>query len=120
MGHSRHHIIVVSTYRQDYISKAYEAALFNDNLVTLPMFSPVNGIYTLVVLPDGSGEGWTPSVIGDGRRERFIKWLDKQRHEDGSCPYAWAEVQYGDDEGDDKITKGSYEYEIGDDYVRET
>jgi len=59
--------------------------------------SPTNSRFSFAVFPDGSKEGWEQSNVGDAQRANLIKWLDRQRYEDGSSPFDWVEVQYGDD-----------------------
>lgn len=75
--------------------------------ITDPMRSPLNGWWTFAVFPDGSKEGWPDSGHGDKARSQFMEWLESQRHGDGSSPYDWVEVQYGDDEGETLVTRDS-------------
>jgi hypothetical protein len=113
MGYIRHHAIIVTAYRRDDIEAARLKALecFEGNravgdyrsLVGPVMSSVVNSYHTLFIAPDGSKEGWPESDVGDNGRSRFIAWLDKQRWGDGSSPFRWAEIQYGDDDHDNRI-----------------
>jgi len=118
MGYDRHHIIVVTTYDRKKAIWAREEALaiFDKEMhlaqerIVSPIFiSPINCWGTFFICPDGSNEGWGESDEGDEKRKKFIDWLDSQRYEDGSSPYDWAEVQYGDDEYETKITNDSDE-----------
>jgi hypothetical protein len=71
--------------------------------------SPINAYSSFMVATDGSKEGWSESDAGDARRKAFIAWLDTQRFEDGSTPFRWVEVQYGDEEGETVVCAHSDE-----------
>jgi len=73
-------------------------------------------VCSFAVFPDGSKEGWPESNEGDTKREMFRAYLNRQRWRDGSSPLDWAEVQYGDDEGDNKVVAHEAEVEVSDDY----
>jgi hypothetical protein len=114
MGYMRHHMIVVTGWDKKIIWEAHMKAceIFfqpshggNSVGVTPIMTSPVNHYYTFFVPPDGSKEGWNDSYDGDENRAAFIKWLDQQRYEDGSTSLNWAEVQYGDDDRDNRVLR---------------
>ncbi len=53
---------------------------------------------------DGSYEGWNESEDGNLRRRNFIDWLNGQSDEDGASVLEWGEIQYGNDEGFNKVT----------------
>src|SRR5438309_3428786 len=65
--------------------------------------SAVNSYWSFAIFPDGSKEFWPDSDESDKRRAEFIAWIKAQAYEDGSSPYAWAEVQYGDEEQDNRL-----------------
>ncbi len=113
MGYERHHAIVVtaSDHGRAVVARQHAAEIFGDNVVTGLVFSPTNAYVSFMVPPDGSKEGWTESDVGDRKREAFIGWLDDQRYVDGSSPYDWAEVQFGDDERVTVVTRHSDEPE---------
>jgi hypothetical protein len=60
---------------------------------------------TIVLCPDGSKEGWETSNRGDDLRERFIAQLSEDDYEDGSSPWKWVEVGYG--EYGQKVLRGN-------------
>jgi hypothetical protein len=113
MGYICHHAIIVTTYTKEYIEKArneFERISsrhdwdYHENLKPSEiMVSLVNAYYTFIIPPDGSKEGWGLSVVGNECRLEFTEWLTAQCFEDGSSPYSWALVQYGDEYGDNKI-----------------
>lgn len=114
MGYMCHHMIVVTTFDEDLIQLAHEKAaeIFGRPNhhgqivgVTPIMKSPVNFYYSFFVPTDGSKEGWGDSDQGDQHRDEFIAWLESQRYEDQSSPYDWAEVQYGDDDKDNRMLR---------------
>jgi len=100
MGYMRHHTIIVSGLYGDCVDKAHKEAkeIFGD-LVSEIVDSPINGVCSFFVAPDGSKEGWPESNDGDYNRFKFKIWLNKQRYEDDSSPLSWVEVFYGDEMG---------------------
>lgn len=63
---------------------------------------------SFLVAPDGSKEGWDESELGNERRRVFKNYLRKQVYEDGSSWLRWCEVQYGDDENDDRMIDANH------------
>lgn len=118
MGYMRHHAILV-TASQDSgrINTAHAKAVeICGELVSPIIKSAINCYGSFFVAPDGSKEGWANSNNGDIRRDAFVEWLNRQRWSDGSTSYSWAEVQYGDDEGESIITRHSDEITPSDNY----
>ena len=107
MGYMRHHAIIVTTWDLDLIRHARNEAtnIFGADAVTGLVDASTNGYRTFFVGPDGSKEGWDESDQGDQRRDRFVHWLNAQRAEDGSSWLDWAEIQYGDDDGDNRVLR---------------
>lgn len=112
MGYMRHHAIIVtgSDSQTPTIEQAHEeaAAIF-------PYVSPlssraVNGYRSFFVPPDGSKEGWPESEKGDQERDSFIRWLRSCRYDDGSSPFDWVAIQYGDDYYETKIISDSDQF----------
>lgn len=56
----------------------------------------VNGSRTIVLIPDGSKEGWAESDRGNDLRKRFIERLREDDFEDGSCPWRYVEIGFGE------------------------
>lgn len=108
MGYDRHHGIIVTTFKKDYIEDAHREA---ERIFSTPVSEvcpeSINGWLSFFVPPDGSKEGWDESDKGDHERDVFVAWLEGQRYEDGSSRFAWIEVQYGDGEGETKIVRDS-------------
>jgi hypothetical protein len=93
----RHHAIVVTTGLDSRIDTARQKAKELGMTVTGIADEVTNGYMSFLVAPDGSKEGWEESAAGDERRIAFKNWLRSQEYEDGSSPFAWVEVMYGDD-----------------------
>jgi len=111
MGYMRHHAIIVTSWQKERLIEAHEVAERYFNNVSSIIHSGINGYTSFFVPPDGSKEGWADSDLGDDRRDKFLRWLDEQKYDDGSTHYDWVEVQYGDDEKITKITRHSDEGE---------
>lgn len=104
MGYMRNHGITVSTFLKDKAELAHSKAIEIFGVqVSEILTSPVNEYYTFLVGPDGSKEGWSPSDEGDGKRQEFVEWLNKQAYEDGSNPLGFVEYFYNDEEGEAEI-----------------
>lgn len=107
MGYMRHHAIVLTGYDEKLVNNIHEKALIIFGGHVSPIVeSPVNGYHTFLIPPDGSKEGWFDSCAGDNHRAEFIRYLEELQYEDKSSPVSWAEIQYGDDDGETRITHG--------------
>lgn len=97
MGVVIHHAIVV-TSRDEYTKEARVQAVrcCGVGSVTNVTERMVNGVSSFMVAPDGSKEGWAESDQGEAQRATFIAWLNRQRWCDGSTPYAWVLIEYGE------------------------
>jgi hypothetical protein len=109
MGYIRHHAIIVSSWNTSSIVFVHRQAkeMFPHISEVIP--SGINGYMSFFIPPDGSKEGWKDSDDGDKRRRVFIELLNKQRYGDSSSNLDWVEVQYGDDDLENKVTHDSDE-----------
>lgn len=105
MGYTRHHAIIVTSYRPDVIDSAHSKATAIFGIVSAILKSRHEVYYSFFIPPDGGNDGGEWSDGGDALRDQFVDWLNGQRFEDGSNPLAWVEVQYHDDEGVNKVTR---------------
>lgn len=98
MGLIQHNALVVTTFDEDRAraARAYAAELFGEHMVTGTLRAQVNCYVTFFVGPDGSKEGWDTSDDHDGKRESFNNYLRSFDYEDGSNPFDWVEVSYGE------------------------
>ena len=79
----------------------------------------VNNKQTIIMAPDGSKKGWDVAIEGERIRDMFIKKLESFDYEDGSNPFDFVEVSYG--EYGQKVLRGNcdnmYDEEERDDGV---
>ena len=110
MGYMCHHAIIVTSWDEESIVTAHKKAceLFGDqnflgviSYITEITPEATNGYRSFLISPDGSKEGWETSDRGDIARNRFTRWLNSQK--DNYCEYA--EVQFGDENGDNRLLK---------------
>lgn len=101
MGYIRHHAIIVTSFDSEKISKAHSKAieLFGESVSAI-VPSPINRYTSFFVGPDGSKEGWADSEIGDNKRKEFFDYIQMNAYDDGSNALDYAEIFYGDDEGE--------------------
>ena len=103
MSHMRHRAILVSSCIRDHAvaarEKAWSIHLDPSDLHT----SGVNGYFTFMVPPDGSKRDRPEADEGERLRSELIAWM--QYHPD--YLFEWAEVQYGDDEDDNRMLRCS-------------
>ena len=105
MGYMCHHAIIVTSCIEGLLDRALIQAQAIFEYVSPISKKAVNGYQSFFIPPDGSKEGWGESDDGDERRQHFIDWLTSQAFEDGSNSLTWIEVQYGDGDHDDKISR---------------
>ena len=67
----------------------------------------LNNYSVVVMIPDGSKEGWPESERGDITRDKFIEELEKVEYEDGSSPWEYVEISFG--KFGQKIVRGNCE-----------
>jgi hypothetical protein len=103
MGYVRHNAIVVTSWDDAVIAKAYNKAAELGCLVTGIVTDGVNSYRSFMIAPDGSEEGWEESSAGDIRRAQFRGWTQTVRHSDGSSPLEWVEIDYGSDDADPDV-----------------
>lgn len=96
MGTFQHHAIIVTTFDYGLSLDAKNQAVQLELGVTDIHKSSVNGVHTFVIMPDGSKEGWSGSEDGDKARQSFIEWVLSKSYENGSNPFHWVEVGYGE------------------------
>ena len=108
MGYIKHHAIVVTSWDDKTIEKAWwKAHEFgcNPSKIVGPY---TNGYGSFLIPPDGSKEGWTGSYDGDAARHCFKNWLNTQGYDDDSTSLEWVEVSYGSDDGKAEVTDSTW------------
>jgi hypothetical protein len=108
MGYIKHHTIVVTSWKKDYINDARNKAigLFKDLASADSLVSPilegiVNTQYSFFIAPDGSSEGWSESDQCNHARNEYLNWLESNNRVD------FVEVMFGGDDSREKITRSS-------------
>ena len=109
MGYIRHNAIVVTTWDEKRMGAAVDKAHEIGLSFIGPSADVVNGYRTMMVIPDGSKEGWDESEYGDTRRQAFRDWLDTYIHGDGSSPFEWVEIAYGHDDHSAEVVDSHWE-----------
>lgn len=107
MGVMNNNAIIATTWSSEEVEriKRWVAALPKMQSLFLFGGEEMNGEITVVMVPDGSKEGWDESDFGDQLRACFIKELEKANYSDGSNPWDFVEVGYG--EFGQKVLRGN-------------
>jgi hypothetical protein len=94
-----HHAILITAYSDDRFDELCDAVhrIYGSDCYAESASCQWNGYRHLLIPPDGSKEGWRESDQGDSYRDQVIEWLESKRFDDSGSPYAWVEVQYGDE-----------------------
>jgi len=108
MGVENNNAVIATTWKEEEIERIKS---FIDTLddfhkqLFLVSGEVINGKITIVMVPDGSKEGWEGSEKADAVRTKFIEELKKGNYEDGSSPWDYVEVGYG--EFGQKVLRGN-------------
>ncbi len=94
MGYIRHDAIIVTAWDSERIAKAAAKADELGLRRTEIVDSKTNGYASMMIVPDGSKEGWADSDEGEIARAAWIKWA----RESDDMWMDWALVNYGGDE----------------------
>lgn len=107
MGYMRHHAILVTSENMKLLRQAKKIAslCFEESMISNYTGAAINGFRSFFVAPDGSKEGWDESNYFDRRRQKFCKRIDELAYEDGSNSVSYAEVMFGDDEGEASVVR---------------
>lgn len=109
MGYMRHDAIVVTSWKSEAIEEAAAKARECGLEVIGPSGVVTNGIRTLLVCPDGSKEGWDESDKFDGKRAKFLEYLNGVRYEDSSSCLSWVALAYGSDDSEAVVTAHAWQ-----------
>ena len=96
MGTMNHNAVIATTWDGKEVERIKKFTELNNSALFLFSNEVTNGYITVVLVPDGSKEGWEESDDGDDLRERFIKKLEQANYDDGSNPWDWIEVGFGE------------------------
>ena len=99
MGIINHNAVVATTWNENEVLRIKEwVKSLDEKTQAAFLFGPrvVNGYATVILVPDGSKEGWDESTKGDVLRSRFTSKLEESNHNDGSSPWDYVEIGYGE------------------------
>lgn len=112
MSYTRHHAIIVTgvdlrdhSGRPGIVTAYYKAQTTFGTLVSALQTSPYNGFTSFCVFPDGSNEGWLPSIEMDMKRRLYLEKIK-------DYGVQVAHIQYGDEDGVNMLIGGSAEARI--------
>lgn len=108
MGVENNECVVATTWNDEAMQKVKEwIGSLTDEEQSLFTFTPsiVNSKETLFMGPDGSKKGWETAEQGEALRDKLIALLETFNYEDGSSPFDWVEVGYG--EFGQKVLRGN-------------
>ncbi len=114
MGIMNHNAVIATTWSAEVAERLDEwiACIPDDSSPFTKSPVVMNGIRTFVLWPDGSKEGWEESKGGDELRAALIDRLGEDDYEDGSSPWCWIEVGFG--EYGQKVLRGNCKNVHGD------
>lgn len=115
MGVENNECVVATTWNHDAMEKVKKWALtLREQEQSLFAFLPslANRKKTLFLAPDGSKKGWSYAEQGEALRNKLIELLSSFDYEDGSNPFDWVEVGYG--EFGQKVLRGNCKNMYGD------
>lgn len=102
MGTILHEAIVVTTWKEEDIKRAYEIAIEIGLLASPILESPVNGYMSFFIAPDGSKEGWPESDQGNEQRKQWKERVSKE------CECVdFVHLLYGGDADESRIVSDS-------------
>lgn len=114
MGVENNNAVIATTWNREEVKRIRQWVEELTNMKSLFLFGEeeINGKTTVVMVPDGSKEGWVESDAGDALRDRFIAELEKANYDDGSNPWKFVEVGFG--EFGQKVLRGNCKNCYGD------
>lgn len=109
MGVENNECVLATTWKREAVDSVWLwvrglEETWQRNLFT-EIDSCVNSKTTIILGPDGSKKGWADAEAGEVLRDRFIEFLKTFDYEDGSSPWSWVEVGYG--EFGQKVLRGN-------------
>ncbi len=99
MGVENNECVVATTWSDDAMQKVKEwVGGLSEDEQSLFAFVPalIDGKETVFMAPDGSKKGWDTAKQGEVLRNQLIELLETFSYEDGSSPFDWVEVGYGE------------------------
>jgi len=110
MGTINHYSVIATTFDKkefDRVGKWVATKFAGNKIISLFTFVDglANGYHTIMMAPDGSKEGW--GRLAADARKSFIAEMEKANYSDGSSPWSYVQVEFGD--SGQRVTKGNNE-----------
>jgi hypothetical protein len=107
MGVENNNAVIATTWNREEVNRIKNFVAGLERMQSLFLFGDeeINGRTTVVMVPDGSREGWPNSDEGDKLRDLFVAELEKANYVDGSSPWNYVEVEFG--EFEQKVLRGN-------------
>lgn len=94
MGTMQHHAVIATTPFRDTFKEVWKRTKELDGHFVKGKLQ-MSGYRTIVLMPDGSKEGWLASDAGDDARDAFISLLESYVL-DGGNYWEYVEVSFGE------------------------
>lgn len=108
MGVENNECVIATTWNLDAMREIREwVKTLSHKVQPLFVFVPsiVNDKETLILAPSGSKKGWDEDKRHEVLRNELINLINSFNYEDGSSPFDWVEVGYG--EFGQKVLRGN-------------
>ena len=108
MGVENNEIVIATTWNIEVANDLWKKiSTFDPEFQKLFVRVPtiINSKMTIIMAPDGSKKGWDTAERGNQIRNQFIQEIKKFDYDDGSSPFDWIEVGYG--EFGQKVLRGN-------------
>ena len=114
MGANNNNAVIATTWDRNEVARIRTWVDGLAEMKSLFLFGgeEINRETTVVMVSDGSKEGWAESDAGDALRSMFISELEKANYDDGLNPWYFVEVGYG--EFGQKVLRGNCKNCFGD------
>lgn len=99
MGVENNECVIATTWDSESMNKLkLWVSTLDSDIYSLFVFVPalMNGKETMFLAPDGSKKGWSTAKEVAAIRDALIDKLNELAFEDGSSPFDWVEVGYGE------------------------
>lgn len=107
MGVENNECVIATTWSDERVAdvRKWIATIGGYGQLFVFVSSLVNGKTTILMAPDGSKKGWGIAGECEQLREKFVALLESFNNVDGSNPFDWVEVGYG--EFGQKVLRGN-------------
>jgi len=115
MGVENNECVIATTWNSEAMGNIKQWVLtLSEQEQSLFVFVPglTNGKETLFLAPSGSKKGWDMDKEVKHLRDVIISYIKLYDYEDGSSPFTWVEVGYG--EYGQKVLRGNCKNVYGD------